>query len=138
LKSWRRAGRCTTWLRSPPTPRVRLTYACAGIPAPPSVERRCMRTYQVLDVEHHLLKGFRFRPTPGKNVPIEFQPGWKAWRSVAQLASIVQAMVAYVPVAIAALAPKFVKTTGEGPLQTRLAKMPPFRIPRMEISFSVF
>lgn len=27
---------------------------------------------KVLDVEHHPTKGFRFRPTPGKNVPAVF------------------------------------------------------------------
>jgi hypothetical protein len=29
---------------------------------------------KVLDVEHHPTKGFRFKPTPGQNVPSAFQP----------------------------------------------------------------
>jgi hypothetical protein len=70
----------------------------------------------VLDVEHHPMKGFRFRPTPGKNVPSVFQPSWKKWRLGGELQGIVGPVVAYVPVAIAALAAKFVKKTGEGHL----------------------
>jgi hypothetical protein len=80
---------------------------------------------KVLDVEHHPTKGFRFKPTPGKNVPSAFQPDWKKWGLAGELQGIVGPVVAYVPLAIAALAAKFDKTSGEGQLQTRLAKTPP-------------
>jgi hypothetical protein len=77
---------------------------------------------KVLDVAHHPGKGFRFLPGAAKKPPEAFDDAWRAWRAADDLMAIADAVVAYVPQAVAALAPRFVKTTGEGYLQTQLAK----------------
>jgi hypothetical protein len=77
---------------------------------------------RVLDVVHHPGKGFRFLPTKAKETPKAFNPTWRGWRDGGDLAAIAGSVVAYVPQAVAALRPNLAKTSGEGYLQTRLAK----------------
>jgi hypothetical protein len=77
---------------------------------------------KVLDVVHHSGKGVRFLPGAAKKPPEAFDDTWKVWRDADELTAIADAVVAYVPQAVAALAPRFVKTNGEGYLQTQLAK----------------